>query len=171
MTHPELPPSTPLKQKRGPRKKIVRKNTNSPQYVREKMASPEMTKKRLEGLRKWREANPGRSGRGHGQPDGVRLKDWLKIKEQAAIKAEKAIKIMAEKKIWVPENDMSERAMRTALEVMESNTGETRNRLAAAKTILEFVQPKPVVKTETTIKSAEAFLEALAEDEGNEPQS
>jgi len=150
---------------------IKRINNNSPPEVRAKLASPEWTKKRLEGLRKWREANPDWKTWRKGQPNGVRRKDLLIQRAKTAEKIEKVIKIMADKKIWIAENDMSEKAMKAAIEIMECATGETRTRLQAAKTILDFVQPKPVVKTETTIKSAEAFLEALVEDEGNESKS
>ena len=119
----------------------------------------------MEGLRKWREANPGRVGRPHGLQDGVGLKAYLKRLEVAKVKAEKAIIIMAEKKIWVGDNELAERAMKTAIEIMESQSGTTQNRLAASKTILDFVQTKPVVKNETTLKTAEEFLAAIIEDE------
>lgn len=128
------------------------------------MASPEMTAKRLEGLRKWREANPHLVGRRHGHPDGIRLKDWLIVKEKAAKTAVKAIKIMSDKKIWQADNDVAEKAMQAALEILAA-PGEHRNKLAAAKTILDFTQSKPVVKNETTLKTAEQFLESLMEGE------
>lgn len=128
------------------------------------MASPEMTAKRLEALRKWREANPGMGHRAKGQPDGVRKKDWLIIKEKAAKTAVKAIKIMSDKKIWQADNDVAEKAMQAALEILAA-PGEHRNKLAAAKTILDFTQSKPVVKNETTLKTAEQFLESLMEGE------
>lgn len=145
------------------RKKIQRRNNNSPDYVREKMSSPEMTAKRMEGLRKWRAANPDKVGRRQGQQDGVRLKDYLKRLEKAQATAEKAIKIMEEKKIWTADNDVAAKAMKSAIEVMESQQGTTDSKLKAAKVILEFTQTKPVVKNETTIKSAEDFLSALME--------
>lgn len=128
------------------------------------MASPEMTAKRLEALRKWREANPGMGHRAKGQPDGVRKKDWLIIKAKAEKKAERAIEIMAEKDIWVPDNNIAAKAMKAAIEVLEA-PGEHRNRLAAAKTILDFVQTRPVVKNETTLKTAEEFLSSLMEED------
>lgn len=159
--------TTPRKQ----RTSIKRFNNNSPDYVREKMGTPEMTAKRLEGLRKWRSIPGNKVGRALGQQDGVRKRVYLKRLEQAKIASEKAIRLMSDKKIWVPDNDLAERAMKTAIEVMESQVGTTDARLKAAKTILEFVQTKPVVKSETTLKSAEAFLEALAEEEGNESKS
>jgi hypothetical protein len=154
---------------RKTRKKIVRKNNNSPQYVRDKMASKEMTEKRIAGLRKyWAEG--GRKGRWPGQQDGVRLKEYLARLEVAKVKAERAIEIMAEKKIWEADNDVASKAMQTAIEIMESQIGTTQNRLAAAKTILDFTQTKPVVKNETTLKTAEEFLSALIQDEVNEPK-
>lgn len=84
--------------------------------------------------------------------------------------AKKAIRIMAEKNIWVADNDVAEKAMETAISVMESAVGTTDTKLKAAKVILEFTQTKPVTKNETTLKSAEAFLEALMSEENNEPK-
>lgn len=133
------------------------------------MGSPEMTAKRLEGLRKWREAG-NRVGRAPGQQDGVRKKDYLARLEVAKVKAERAIVIMAENKIWEADNDVARKAMQTAIEIMESQTGETKNRLAAAKTILDFTQTKPVVKNETTLKTAEEFLSSLL-DSANDAES
>ena len=159
---PENQPKT-----RRKRKNIVRKDINSPDYVREKMGSAEMTKKRLEGLAKWRALNPHLVGRRKGHPDGIRLKDWLVIKEKVAKKAERAVAIMAEKDIWVPDNDVAAKAMKAAIEVLEA-PGEHRNKLAASKVILDFVQTRPVVKNETTLKTAEEFLSSIMEDESKE---
>lgn len=131
------------------------------------MASPEMTAKRLEGLRKWREANPGMWGRRKGHQDGVRLKDYLKTLEKAKATAEKAIRLMEDKNIWKADNDVAGKAMQAAIEVMESQIGTTDSKLKAAKVILEFTQTKPVQKNETTIKSAEDFLAALMQEDEN----
>ena len=157
-----------LPKPRAKRKKIVRKDINSPDYVKSRMASPEMLALRMAGLKKRREANPDWRGRAKGQPDGVRKKDWLIIKEKAAAKAERAIEIMAEKKIWEADNDVSSKAMKAAIEILEA-PGEHRNKLAAAKVILDFTQTKPVVKSETTLKTAEEFLSSLIEGE-DEPK-
>ena len=125
------------------------------------MSSPEMLAKRMEGLRKWREANPGKVGRPHGLQDGVGLKAYLKKLEVAKVTADKAITIMAEKKIWVADNATAENAMRNAIEIMESQQGTTQNRLAAAKVVLEYTQQKPISKSETTLKTAEEFLASI----------
>jgi hypothetical protein len=125
----------------------------------------------MEGLRKWREANPGKWGRPKGLQDGIGYSKYKKLLAKAQITAEKAIIIMAEKKIWTADNDLAERAMKSAIEVMESQVGTTDSKLKAAKVILEFVQTKPVVKNETTLKTAEEFLGALMQEEedGSKP--
>lgn len=133
------------------------------------MSSPEMLAKRMEGLRKWREANPGKRGRPHGLQDGVGLKKYLKRLEVAKVQSERAIKVMADENIWKADNDVASKAMQTAIEIMLSQEGTTQNRLAAAKTILDFTQTKPVVKNETTLKTAEEFLSSLM-DEPDEPK-
>ena len=72
---------------------------------------------------------------------------------------------MEDKNIWIADNDVATKAMKAAIEVMESQQGTTDSKLKAAKVILEFTQTKPVVKNETTVKSAEDFLSALLEED------
>lgn len=150
------------------RKKIQRRSNGCPPEVKAIMQCPERHKRRMEGLKRWREANPTLVGRQKGQQDGVRRKDYLKRLEQAKIISEKAIRIMAEKDIWTADNDVATKAMKAAIEVMESQSGTTDAKLKAAKLILDFTQTKPVVKSETTLKSAEEFLSALIEDHDQE---
>lgn len=76
---------------------------------------------------------------------------------------------MADENIWKADNDVASKAMQTAIEIMLSQEGSTQNRLSAAKTILDFTQTKPVVKNETTLKTAEEFLSSLM-DEPDEPK-
>lgn len=147
------------------RKKIERRSNGCPPEVKALMATTERHLKRMAGLKKWREANPTLVGRRKGQQDGVRLKDYLKRLEQAKITSERAIKAMEDKNIWTADNDVATKAMKAAIEVMESQQGTTDSKLKAAKVILEFTQTKPVVKNETTVKSAEDFLSALLEED------
>jgi len=151
------------------RKTIQKKPSTSPQWVRDLINGPEMLAKRMEGLRRFREAG-GKAGRITGQPDGVRKRDWIKIVAKAEAKADKVIKAMADKNIWEADNDVSSKAMKSAITIMETAT-EVRLKLAAAKTILDFTQTKPVVKSETTVKTAEEFLNSLIEEEkdGSKP--
>ena len=46
--------------------------------------------------------------------------------------------------------------------------GETRERLAAARLVLDFTKQKPVAKSEVSIGKAEEFLSSLLEDDGQE---
>lgn len=148
------------------RKKIARKPSTSPQWVRDLINGPEMTAKRMEGLRKWIAAG-NKPGRMTGQTDGIRRSEYKKMLARASDRADKAIIAMAEKNIWSADNDVSEKAMKEAIVIMET-AGEVRLKLAAAKTILEFTQTKPVVKNETTVKTAEDFLASLVEEEGKD---
>lgn len=150
------------------RKKISRRSNGCPPEVKAIMQCPERHKRRMEGLRKWREANPTLVGRQKGQQDGVRRKDYLKRLEQAKITSERAIKAMEDKNIWKADNDVATKAMKAAIEVMESQSGTTDAKLKAAKLILDFTQTKPVVNSVTTLKSAEDFLSALLEDDNKE---
>ena len=145
------------------RKKIQKKPSTSPQWVRDLINGPEMLAKRMEGFKRYREAG-GKWGRITGQPDGIRKRDWIKIVAKAEAKADKVIKAMADKNIWEADNDVSSKAMKSAITIMETAT-EVRLKLAAAKTILDFTQTKPVVKNETTVKTAEDFLNSLIDEE------
>jgi hypothetical protein len=50
--------------------------------------------------------------------------------------------------------------------------GETRERLAAARLVLDFTRSKPVSKSEVSIGKAEEFLSSLLEEDGQEtPES
>jgi flagellum-specific peptidoglycan hydrolase FlgJ len=69
------------------------------------------------------------------------------------------------KKVAPPENEAAEEALLTALTVMRA-PGDSRNKLAAAKLVLEFTKAKPQAKSEVTLKSAENWLASLAEDAG-----
>ena len=65
------------------------------------------------------------------------------------------------------EDDYAKEALTTAVEVMRV-PGETRERLAAARLVLDFTKTKPVAKSEVTIGKAEEFLSSLLEDDGQE---
>lgn len=156
---------------RKTRIKRVKNRYRVPEGLREKMSSPEMLAKRMEGLKRWYEANPGRVGRPKGLQDGVKYSVYKKRLAAAKIFSEKALIAMEETGIWKADNDKAASAMKTAIEVMQSQQGTTQTRLAAAKLILDFTQTKPVVKNETTLKSAEEFLSALIAEEkdGSKP--
>ena len=60
----------------------------------------------------------------------------------------------------------AEEALETAVEIMRTPV-HNRDRLQAAKLILDFTKVKPVNKSEVTLNNAEAFLSSLL-DEGEQ---
>ena len=60
----------------------------------------------------------------------------------------------------------AEEALETAVEIMRTPV-HNRDRLQAAKLILDFTKVKPVAKSEVTLNNAEAFLSSLL-DEGEQ---
>ena len=77
-------------------------------------------------------------------------------------RAEKAVNIMSEK--FDIKDDYAKNALQTAVEIMEV-PGETRERLAAARLVLDFCAAKPASKQEVTIGKAEEFLASILEEE------
>lgn len=63
------------------------------------------------------------------------------------------------------EDEYQKEALKTAVEVMRL-VGETRERLAAARLVLDFTKSKPASKSDVSIHKAEDFLASLLiEDE------
>lgn len=63
------------------------------------------------------------------------------------------------------EDEYQKEALKTAVEVMRL-VGETRERLAAARLVLDFTKSKPASKSDVAIHRAEDFLASLLiEDE------
>ena len=129
-------------------------------YFATLMSTPEGRELRRQWSTKKRK-NPGRP---RGVPDGYRKAEIEPIREAAKERAAKAVKIMSEK--YDIEDQYAQDALRTAVEVMQV-PGETRERLAAARLILDFCKSKPASKQEVTIGKAEEFLASLLDEDEN----
>jgi len=117
-------------------------------------------------LRKQWSTKPRKNGgRPRGVPDGYRREQIEPLRAKAKKEAKKVVTIMAEK--YGIEDEYAKEALTTAVEVMRV-PGETRERLAAARLVLDFTKTKPVAKSEVTIGKAEEFLSSLLEDDGQE---
>ena len=127
------------------------------------MATPEGRALR----RSWSTKPRKQAGRPKGVPDGFRREQIEPIRAKAKKEAEKVVKIMAEE--FGVEDTYAQEALTTAVEVMRV-PGETRERLAAARLVLDFTKTKPVAKSEVTIGKAEEFLASLLSDD-NEPET
>ena len=118
-----------------------------------------------EGRAKFREMIKNRkkpTGRPLGVPDGHSKKTIAPIVAQAKEDAKKVVEIM--KKDYDIEDPRAEEALETAVEIMRTPV-HNRDRLQAAKLILDFTKVKPVAKSEVTIGNAEAFLSSLLDDD------
>ena len=114
-------------------------------------------------LRRYWSTKPRKNGgRPKGVPDGYRKHEIEPLRAKAKKEAEQVVKIMAEK--YDIESDYAKEALTTAVEVMRV-PGETRERLAAARLVLDFTKQKPVAKSEVTVGKAEEFLASLLTDE------
>ena len=68
------------------------------------------------------------------------------------------------------EDDYAKNALETAVEIM-GVPGETRERLAAARLVLDFTKSRPASKQEVTIGKAEEFLASLLDEDENGPEA
>jgi len=155
---------------RKPRKKSLSKigNGKHPQkapkqnYFSTLMATPEGRELR----KQWSTKPRKNAGRPKGVPDGFRREQIEPIRDKAKKEAKQVVKIMAEK--YEIEDDYAKEALTTAVEVMRV-PGETRERLAAARLVLDFTKTRPVAKSEVTIGKAEEFLASLLDADEQEP--
>ena len=116
-------------------------------------------------LRKsWSTKKRIRTGRPRGVPDGYRKEQIEPIRAEAKKEAERLVNIMADK--FNIEDDYAKKALATAVEVM-TVVGETRERLAAARLVLDFTKQKPASKNEIALSKAEDFLASLLVDDDN----
>jgi hypothetical protein len=60
-------------------------------------------------------------------------------------------------------------ALKTAVEIMRE-PAQNRDKLTAARMVLDFTKSKPTTKSEVTIGQAEAFLSSLLEGDEEEEQ-
>ena len=121
-------------------------------------------------LRKQWSTKPRKNaGRPKGVPDGHRKETIEPIRKQARLEAKKVVEIMA--KEYDIEDEYAKAALETAVEVMRM-VGDNRERVAAARLVLDFTKQKPASKSEVALSKAEDFLSSLLEDEdGQEAQS
>lgn len=84
------------------------------------------------------------------------------MRKEVQKEAKKVVSIMA--KQYNIEDEYAKNALETAVEVMRM-PGDNRERVAAARLVLDFTKSKPVAKNELSISKAEDFLASLVADE------
>lgn len=112
--------------------------------------------------REWSTRPRKNAGRPKGVPDGYRKEQIEPIREKAKVESKRIVEIMA--KEHNIEDEYAKAALETAVEVMRV-PGDTRERIAAARLVLDFTRSKPAAKNELSISKAEDFLASLIEDD------
>ena len=147
---------------KAPKKSIHPQKAPKNNYFATLMSTPEGRALRKEWSTKKRK-NPGRP---KGVPDGYTKETIAPLRKQAKEEAKKAVKIM-EKKFDIPEDDAAKEALQCAVEIIRT-PGETRERLSAARLVLDFTKSKPATKSDVSISKAEDFLVDLMKEEEGE---
>jgi hypothetical protein len=90
------------------------------------------------------------------------------MRKEIKKEAEKVVEIMSQK--FGVEDEYAKEALGTAVEVMRMQ-GETRERLSAARLILDFTKQKPASKSEVAVAKAEDFLASLLVEDADGPEA
>ena len=112
--------------------------------------------------RKWSTKPKKNAGRPKGVPDGFTREQIEPVR--AAIKEEAKRIVNKMSQDYNIEDDYAKTALETAVEVMRC-PGDNRERVAAARLVLDFTKSKPVSKNELAISKAEDFLAGLLTDD------
>ena len=104
-----------------------------------------------------------------GKPKGA-TEGYLKAKRDKVITVAKAeAKIIVEymeqtKGYEIPRQEFAKEAIVTAVEIMRRDDIHPKDKLTAAKTVLEWTLAKPATEANVNVKTAESFLEDIAEE-------
>lgn len=94
---------------------------------------------------------------------GFSKAEWAQCLDQAHQLAHKIMKQM-DKDGALPDNPVAREAMRSAIELLSSELS-TKDKLAVIRTLLEYNMAKPAATTNLNVKTAEDFLDELAEED------
>lgn len=109
---------------------------------------------------------PGQTaGRPRGAYDGFSRAERNQHKAVAKAEAKEIVKLMEAKGFEIPKQEFAKEAIETAVELMRMHELAPKDKLAAARTILEWTLSKPVAQSEVSVKRAEDFLSAVLDAE------
>lgn len=107
--------------------------------------------------------NGKKAGRPHGSIDGYSSSELRQQRAIAKAEAKEMVKYMSEKKGFeIPKNEFAKEAIEAAVESMRMEAINVKDKLAAARLVLEFTMAKPSTSSEVTVKTAESFLSDIA---------
>ena len=146
----------------GSRKVIPKKNKVTVKNNSWVGLTPEV---RAERIAKFLKACEGKRGRPAGLPDGIGLKRFNEIKVEVQPEVQKIMEfIVADNKLNLTDDKMAIEALETAVTIMRLPIAY-RDKIGAAKLVLEYTKQKPTVKQENHVTTAEGFLEQVLAQE------
>jgi hypothetical protein len=109
-------------------------------------------------LRKqWSNKPKRNAGRPVGVVDGYTAAQLVPIRAKAAKEAERIVEIMTEQ---FDVDDYGKEALKAAVAIMRE-PAQNRDKLTAARLVLDFTRSKPAASVEVTVGKAESFLSSL----------
>lgn len=100
-----------------------------------------------------------------GHLDGYSLRVFRRMRARARQEAKIIVEYMMEKEM-IPKDGYAKEAIETAVELMRLDAIHPRDKLAAAKVVLEYTMAKPATEANVNVKTAEDFLAEIAKDAG-----
>ncbi len=141
-----------------------RQNLMTPEQARARMtatwADPERAEARRQAIR---DNTPGRFG----IPNGMNKKQAKFFWRQARFEAALTMNKLEKAGVLDDADEMSREALKEALAIMRMPI-QQKDRLAAARLVLDFTKAKPAQRTELTVNKAEEWLAAVTEANGKE---
>lgn len=107
-------------------------------------------------------------GRPRGATEGVLKQKREKIKSTAKAEAKIIVEYMEQKGFEIPKQEFAKEAITTAVEIMRREDINPKDKLTAAKTVLEWTLSKPATEANVNVKTAESFLEDIAKEMNQE---
>ena len=109
-------------------------------------------------LRKqWSNKPKKNAGRPVGVVDGYTAEQLVPIRDKARKEAERIVAIMTEQ---FDVDDYGKEALKAAVAIMRE-PAQNRDKLTAARLVLDFTRSKPAASVEVTVGKAESFLSSL----------
>lgn len=106
-----------------------------------------------------------RLGKPKGATEGYLKKQRDKLKVIAKAEAKGIVTYMENSKGYeVPKHEFAKEAIVTAVEIMRREDIHPKDKLTAAKTVLEWTMAKPATESNVNVKTAESFLEDIAKE-------
>jgi hypothetical protein len=114
----------------------------------------------------WRgRADASQRGRSLGHLDGTTVRKSRRLRARASAEARRIVEHLAAKDM-IPEGAYAREALEAAVSVVRLENVRSRDRVAAAKLVLDFTLAKPATETTLNVQTAEDFLDAVARDAG-----